>query len=176
MLAKLSGITFFILLCTALNAFADDSKRTAWRAVSGSGTHFFSTAIVHSVEDTATGIVKRSTDIVELQGDLSGRILYQPISHIDLAQNTLVNTGHQVFSGSVLGSSPVLLHDDSFSFHIDLNTGVTTGEIFLVDRIAGPKTRCLINMNGTGVTPAGDSEFIYEGRCQMKRLVENDRP
>lgn len=172
--AKLIGITLLTLLCTALNAFADDSSRTAWRAISGSGTHFFSTAIVHSVKDTATGVVQRSTDIVELQGDLSGRTLFQPVSHIDSANGTLVNTGHQVFSGSVLGSEPVLLHDHDFRFDVDLNTGATSGEIFLVDRIAGPKTRCLISMTGTGTTPAGDNEFVYEGRCQIKGLVEND--
>ncbi|MDH3641510.1 MAG: hypothetical protein OES38_05410 [Gammaproteobacteria bacterium] len=172
--AKLSGTTLLALLCTALNAFADDSKRTAWHTVSGSGTHFFSTAIVHSVEDTATGVIQRSTDTVELEGDLSGRVLFQPISHIDPANGTLVNTGHQVFSGSVLGSKPVLLHDDDFRFDVDLNTGATTGEIFLVERIAGPRTRCLVSMTGTSVTPAGDNEFVYEGRCQIKGSVEND--
>ena len=65
-------------------------------------------------------------------------------------------------------SDPVVLHDDDFRFDVDLNTGATTGEIFLVDRIAGPRIRCLINMIGTGQTAAGDNTSVYWGRCSIR--------
>ena len=80
-----------------------------WTPVSGVATHYFTTAIVHSTEPTETGFIQRSTDIVELEGDLVGRVLYHPTSEFDFVEGTLVNAGNQVFSGTVLGSQPVLL-------------------------------------------------------------------
>jgi hypothetical protein len=131
--------------------------------------HYFSSAIIHSAEQTATGVVQLSTETVELSGDLEGRVLYHPVSVFDFVAGTLVNTGHQVFSGTVLDSAPVLLHDDEFRFDVDLNTGATVGRVFLRDRLAGPGIRCELEVFGTGLTEAGDSRVGYTGRCRIKR-------
>jgi hypothetical protein len=148
----------------------DDARRTT-RSVSGTAVHFFSTAIVHSQTPTATGMIQRSTDIIELSGDLKGRVLYHPTSVFDFVKGTLVNTGHQVFSGTVLGSAPVLLHDDEFRFEVDLNTGgLESGEVHLSDRIAGPKIRCDLVAVGVGATtPEGNSIVDYSGTCTFKK-------
>lgn len=135
--------------------------------VSGSGVHYFTTAIIHSQEPTGTGMVQRSTDIVELNGDLTGRLLYQPDSVFDFATGTLVNTGHQVYSGTVLDLGPVMLYDDSFRFEVDLNTGTTVGEVHLTNHIAGPKVRCHLAVVGTGMTAAGDATVEYTGHCRV---------
>ena len=145
-------------------------EHAGWEPVSGSGVHYFTTGIIHSTEPTATGMIQRSTETVELAGDLVGRILYHPVSVFDFAAGTLVNTGNQVFSGTVLGSAPVLIHDDEFRFEVDLNTGITIGEVHLVDRIAGPRTRCHLEVTGTGqVTPDGDAIVDYTGVCKVQR-------
>ena len=139
-----------------------------WLPVSGTGIHYFSTATIHTREDTATGYIQRSTDIIELDGDLQGRVLYHPVSVFNLAAGTLVNTGHQVFSGTVLGSSPVLIYDDEYRFEVNLNTGETIGKVYLADPIAGPRIRCELDAWSTGVTPAGDARIAYTGRCKLK--------
>lgn len=136
--------------------------------VTGSGVHFFTTAIVHSQEPTPTGMVQRSTETVDLSGDLTGRILYQPVSVFDFANGTLVNTGRQVFSGTVLGSDPALLYDDEFRFDVNLTTGETTGKVYLTDRIAGPRARCELDIVGTGLTAEGNATFDYTGQCRIK--------
>ena len=136
--------------------------------VSGSGVHFLTTAIVHSAIPTATGLIQRSTETVDLTGDLKGRILYHPTSVIDFSTHTLVNTGHQVFSGTVLGSEPVLLHDDTFRFDIDLLTGTGTGTVRLVDRIDGPKVRCDLSIVSIGMTADGNVAAEYTGECRFK--------
>ena len=119
------------------------ATQSVTRAVSGKAVHYFTTAIIHSETPTATGKIQRSTDLIELTGDLKGRVLYHPTSVFDFVKGTLVNTGNQVFSGTVLGSAPVLLHDDEFRFEVDLKTGgLESGEVHLTDRIAGPKIRC----------------------------------
>lgn len=140
------------------------------RSVSGTAVHFLSTAMIHSQTPTATGMIQRSTETVELGGDLKGRILYHPTSVFDFTANTLVNTGHQVFSGTVLGSEPVLLYDDEFRFEVDLNTGgLESGEVHLTDRIAGPKIRCDLVAVGSGsLTPEGNSVVDYSGTCTFK--------
>ena len=141
-----------------------------WEPVSGSGVHYFATGIIHSTEPTATGMIQRTTETVELDGDLIGRILYHPVSVFDFVAGTLVNTGNQVFSGTVLGSEPVLIHDDQFRFEVDLNTGVTFGEVHLVDRITGPRVRCHLEVTGSGqVTPNGDAIVDYTGVCKVQR-------
>ena len=145
-----------------------EPKGYQWTEVNGTGTHFFTTAIVHSTEPTETGIVQKSTDIVELDGDLSGRILYHPTSVFDYVAGTLVNTGNQVFSGTVLGSEPVLLHDDQFRFQSNLFTGETIGKVFLENRIAGERIRCTLNVFGTGVTTEGDAMIRYTGQCRVR--------
>ncbi len=140
-----------------------------WQPVSGTGVHYFSTAKVYSQSPTETGFIQRSTDIVELQGDLEGRVLYHPVSTFDFAAGTLVNTGNQVFSGTVLGSEPVMIHDEWFRFEVNLATGETVGEIYLNEPIAGPRVRCELNVSGDGtLTPAGDAVVAYTGRCRFR--------
>ena len=136
--------------------------------VAGTGVHYLPTAIVHSTELTPTGVIRRSTETVELSGDLAGRILYHPTTVIDFAANTLVNTGDQVFSGTVLGSTPVLLHDDEFRFEANLITGAVTGKVYLTDPIAGDKIRCELDVVGTGVDASGNATFTYTGQCRIK--------
>jgi hypothetical protein len=137
-------------------------------AVSGSGVHLFSSSIVHSSEPTAAGMIQRSTDTVELSGDLTGRLLYHPVSIFDFVEGTLVNTGHQVFSGTILGSKPVMLHDDTFRFEVELATGATTGKVHLTDRLDGPNIRCHLNVVGTGLNAEGDATFAYDGECKIR--------
>jgi hypothetical protein len=145
---------------------------SGWEPVSGTGVHYFATAVVHSSEPTPTGMIQRSTETVELTGDLVGRVLYHPVSVFDFVEQTLVNTGHQVFSGTVLGSEPVMIHDDEFRFEVDLITGETIGEAHLVSRIAGPRTRCHLEMIGSGeVTPEGDAIVDYTGFCRVRPLA-----
>ena len=84
-----------------------EAELTTVRQVAGSGVHFVTTVIVHSSEPTETGMIQRSTETIDLTGDLTGRILYQPTSVIDFTNLTLTNTGHQVFSGTVLGLEEV---------------------------------------------------------------------
>ena len=148
-----------------------------WMPVSGVGTHYFTTAIVHSVEPTPTGFIQRSTETVELEGDLVGRVLYHPVSVFDFQQGTLVNTGNQVFSGTVLGSAPVLLHDDEFRVEVDLNQGTTYGQMYMIDHLEGPKVRCLLEIHGTGEqTPEGDAVVDYSGECRVRVDPPGQRP
>ncbi len=156
------------LACGAY-ADADVGQGYRWVPVSGVGVHYFTTAMIHSQQPTASGMVQRSTDIVELDGDLKGRLLYHPVSVFDFAAGTLVNTGHQVFSGTVLGSDPVLIYDDEFRFDVNLASGETTGKVYLLDPITGPKTQCELDVVGTGATPAGDATVAYTGRCKVKQ-------
>ncbi|HEX4685045.1 MAG TPA: hypothetical protein VH277_20170 [Gemmatimonadaceae bacterium] len=142
-----------------------DRSGTRTVAVSGSGSDRLTTALVHSKEMTATGYTQHSTEIVELTGDLQGRVLYHVTSVVDLVHGTLVNTGDEVYSGTVAGSDPVLIHDDQFRFEANLNTGAETGHVFLLDHIAGPKVRCTLTVLGTGMTPEGDPTFTYTGQC-----------
>ena len=141
--------------------------------VSGTGTHFFSTAMVHDQKPTETGMIQRSTDLIQLEGDLNGMVLYHPRSVFDFAAGKLVNTGHQVFSGSIRGSRPVMLYDDSFRFEVDLQTGETIGRVFLIDQIAGPMTRCRLLISGIGEqTPEGDAVVDYTGTCRVNPRVD----
>lgn len=139
-------------------------------AVEGTGIHHFASAVVHSQEPTPTGMVQRSTDIVSLDGDLNGRILYHPTSVFDFTDDTLVNTGTQVFSGTVLGSAPVILHDDRFRFEVDLATGATTGQVHLSRSSDAPHRGswfdCDLEVTGTGQTAGGDATFDYTGTCR----------
>ena len=78
---------------------------------------------------------------------------------------------HQVFSGTVLGQGPVLLHDNEFRFDVDLGTGQTTGIVFLENRIAGQDIRCHLDVAGNGAMDEnGDALVDYTGRCRI-RLV-----
>lgn len=158
-----------LLLGTAVVAPAATNQQGTWHAVSGTGVHRFTSALIHSHEPTGTGFVQRSTDIVELDGDVRGLVLYQPVSTFDLEAGTLVNTGTQVFSGTVLGSAPVMLYDDRFRFDADLVTGATTGKVFLDQRIDGPGlVRCWLDIVGTGLDAQGDALIQYSGKCQIQ--------
>ena len=140
-------------------------------AVSGTGVHYFTTAVIHGQEPTATGFVQRSSDVIQLDGDLRGYILYHPTSTFDFADSTLVNTGRQVFSGTVGDSDPVVLHDDTFRFESDLATGATTGEVHLrrsSDAPGGAWFECDLDVVGTGLSPEGDGLVDYTGTCTAR--------
>lgn len=173
-----------LVLFLALTACAEDTTdpgtvaavvaspgaaRRASIAVSGSAVHYFTQAALHSQEPTSGGMIQRSTEPIRLTGDLDGFILYQPVTIIDFAANTLVNTGTQIFSGTVQGAGPFLLHDSRFRFDVDLTTGATSGEVFLGRSGDAPRKggwyECHLTITGTGVTPDGDGLADYSGEC-----------
>lgn len=167
-------IAVLLLVVTTHCACADETELqpgNRWIDVSGSGVHKFSSAIVHAVTETDVGFIQRSTETVELTGDLDGRLLYHPVSVFDFAAGTLTNTGHQVFSGTVLGQGPVLVHDNEFRFDVDFATGRTTGIVFLENRIAGPDIRCHLEVVGVGAMDEnGDALVDYTGRCRIRQV------
>ena len=114
-------------------------------------------------------MIQRSSDIIQLSGDIEGYVLYHPTSVFDFANGTLVNTGTQVFSGTIAGSAPVLLHDDTFRFESDLATGATTGEVHFRRSKDAPHPGswfdCDLDIVGTGLTPEGDAMVDYSGTC-----------
>jgi hypothetical protein len=136
-------------------------------AVAGTGVDLLTTALVHSKDSTASRMIQKSTEIVELTGDLTGRVLYQVTTEIDFVHKTLVNTGDQVYSGTVAGSAPVMLHDDRFRFQVNLATGEEQGRVYLVDHVAGPNVRCTLDVKGTGPNAQGNPTFTYRGECSM---------
>jgi len=136
--------------------------------VAGSGVDLLNGAIVHSTEITPTGMIQKSTETVELIGDLRGRVLYHVVSVFDFANGTLVNTGNQVFSGTIAGSEPVMIHDDRFRFDVNLATGAEMGAVYLFDHIAGPKVRCTLQVVGTGMNGEGNPTFDYTGECTFR--------
>jgi hypothetical protein len=141
--------------------------------VSGSAVHHFTTAIVHSAVPTDAGMIQRSTDIIALSGDLNGYILYHPTSIFDFANGTLVNTGTQLFSGTIAGSDPVILHDDSFRFDVDLSSGETVGQVHLRRSKDAPHRggwfECDLVIVGSGtMTPDGDAMVDYSGECTRR--------
>jgi hypothetical protein len=137
-------------------------------SVAGSGEDHLSTAIVHAQETTPTGKILKSTEIVSLRGDLKGSVLYHVTSVFDFAAGTLVNTGDQVFSGTILGSAPAMIHDDQFRFRVNLVTGDESGKVYLFDHVAGPKVRCELDVVGTGLTAQGNPTFDYRGTCTFR--------
>lgn len=144
----------------------DTGPRTI--TVSGSGYDALTTALIHSKETTPTGFIQKSTETVELQGGLTGRLLYHVTSVFDLVKKTLVNTGDQVFSGTIAGSEPVMIHDDQFRFEVDLVTGQDAGQVYLFNNIAGPKVRCRLQVVGTGLNSDGNPTFDYTGTCTFR--------
>jgi len=165
-----------LLLAPACYAVEEDQtvERHRWHAVSGTGIHYFDTdvpgrnVITHSATPTSTGVKLRTTETIDLFGDLNGRVLYHPETVIDEVAGTLVNTGNQVFSGTVLGEGPVLLHDDFFRFDVNLATGETTGMAFLLDPLDRQRVQCIIRIVGTGQTEEGNGLAEYSGRCRFK--------
>ena len=137
-------------------------------AVSGSGVDDLINAIVHEQVPTPSGMIQQSTETVELFGDLRGRVLYHVTSVFDFVNGTLANTGNQVFSGTIAGSQPVMIHDDQFRFDVNLVTGSESGTVLLVDQIAGPKVRCALNVVGTGLNGSGNPTFNYSGECTFR--------
>jgi hypothetical protein len=169
------AIVFACVLVPATAVFPRASARAAAvvhaesetvQPVSGSGVHFLTTVVVHSKTPTATGLIQRSTETVDLTGDLTGRILYHPTSVIYFSTQTLVYSGHHVFSGTVLVSEPVMVHDDTFSFDVDLRTVTGTGMVHLADRLDGPKVRCDLTIVSTGMTADGNVAADYTGECR----------
>ena len=136
--------------------------------VSGSGVDLLNTAIIHSKVQTPTGMIQKATETVELQGDLTGRVLYHVTTDIDFVNGTLVNTGDQVYSGTIKGSDPVLIHDDQFRFEVNLGTGAESGDVYLFNNIAGPKVRCTLRVVGTGLNSDGNPTFDYTGECSFR--------
>ena len=134
-------------------------------AVAGTGVDHLVGAIVHSKQQTSTGTIQKSTEIVDLKGDLDGRVLYHVTTVIDTVHATLVNTGDQVYSGTVAGSAPVMVHDDHFRFDVNLKTGAESGHVYFSDRIAGPQVKCTLDVVGTGMNAEGNPTFSYKGRC-----------
>ncbi len=136
--------------------------------VTGSGFDHLKDALVHATQTTPTGIVQQSTEIVDLRGDLNGQVLYHVTSVFDFVNGTLVNTGDQVFSGTVAASAPVLIHDDQFRFDVNLVSGAESGKVYLLDHIAGPKVRCTLDVVGTGLNADGNPTFDYSGDCTFR--------
>lgn len=157
----------------AASASASAGGATKTFHVSGSAVHFFTTAIIHSQDPTDAGMIQRSTDIVHLTGDLNGYLLFHVTSSFDLGNGSMVNTGTQFFSGTVKGSSPMVLHDDSFRFVVDLATGQTHGEVHLGRSNDAPEKGawfvCDLVITGSGMTtPAGDAMVDYAGECARR--------
>ncbi|GGW75813.1 hypothetical protein [Alteromonas halophila] len=138
-----------------------------WQPVSGNAVHYFPTSIVHASVDTTLGKTEYSTDTIDLSGDLKGRLVYHVTSDFDFSAATLTNTGHQVFSGTVLDSAPVMLLDDNFMFTVNLNNGDTRGSVFLTRRLAGPRIQCRLSVTGTGFDAQGNGLAEYTGMCRQ---------
>ena len=61
-----------------------------------------------------------------------------------------------MFSGTIAGSAPVMIHDDQFRFDVNLITGEESGQVYLFNHIAGPKVRCTLDVVGTGLNAEGN--------------------
>jgi hypothetical protein len=133
--------------------------------VAGHGVDRMDGALVHSEQKTPAGLTRVSTAVVELEGDLDGRVLYQVTTRIDSALGKLTNTGRQVYSGTIAGSEPVMLYDDSFVFEANLATGSEHGQVYLVRHLGGPAVRCLLEVSGTGKDAHDNPTFTYAGDC-----------
>lgn len=170
MIAVLFALAAGLAVLTAPAGVAAEPAHGADRTlhVSGVAVDRLDTAIVHSKEETPTGSIQKSTETVELTGDLNGRVLYHVTTVIDTVHNTLVNTGDEVFSGTIAGSAPVMIHDDQFRFDVNLATGSETGRVYLLDHIAGPKVRCRLTIAGTGPNADGNPTSTYTGECAFR--------
>ena len=164
-----------LALLTASACYADKAPphgKGLWQEVSGTAIHYFDdvpgrNTILHEETRTETGMKLRTTETVDLYGDLTGRVLYQPQTVINYVEGTLVNTGNQVFSGTVLGEGPVLLHDNLFRVDVNLLTGETVGKMFLTDHVDGPVADCVVEIVGTGFSKEGNGIAEYSGRCRF---------
>jgi hypothetical protein len=162
------GLLFAVIMMTLpAGAMAGEAGTNSTIQVSGTGTDLLNGAVVHSKKPTATGVVQHGTEIVELTGDLTGKVLYHVTTVIDNQKGTLTNTGDQVFSGTIKGSEPVMIRDSRFRFDVNLATGAETGSVYLSDHIAGPRVRCELKVTGTGKTADGNPTFSYTGNCRF---------
>jgi hypothetical protein len=161
-------ISCFVAAALSVSS-ADRTDRSSVNVhVAGTGVDHLDTILVHSKQETPTGLIQKSTEIVELEGSLKGRVLYHVTSVFDFVHGTLVNTGDQVYSGTIAGSAPVMIHDDQFRFEVNLNTGQESGKVYLFDHIAGPKVRCRLDVVGTGLNADGNPTFTYSGECTFR--------
>jgi hypothetical protein len=158
-------LTLAALALLSLGAAEPRAEGNRTVNVAGSGFDDLKNALVHWNRPTATGMTQQSTEIVELTGDLRGRVLYHVTSVFDFVNGTLVNTGEQVFSGTIARSAPVMIHDDQFQFEANLVTGSESGQVYLFNHLAGPKVRCQLDVVGTGQNVDGNPTFDYTGTC-----------
>jgi hypothetical protein len=165
--AMRGGLLATTMVTLVGGAMADEAGTSRTVQVSGTGTDLLNGAVVHSKQPTATGVVQHGTEIVELTGDLIGKVLYHVTTVIDNQKGTLTNIGDQVFSGTIKGSEPVMIHDSRFRFDVNLATGAETGSVYLFDHIAGPRIRCELKVTGTGKTADGNPTFSYTGNCRF---------
>ena len=166
---KKASFTAAIAALTLCSQVSADQQNGHWQDVSGTAIHYASTSWVHpnTFQATETGFTLVSTDFVEIFGDIQGRAVSQLFTTYNEVEGTIVNTGHQVFSGTVFGSDPVMLYDDDFRFEIDLVAGETTGDIYLIDQISGPKVRCIFSMQSTGQDADLNNLSEYFGQCRV---------
>ena len=140
--------------------------------VSGSAVDFTSEAIIHSQESTPTGMIQRTTSIVQLSGDLSGYVLYHATQEFDFVNGTLVVTGTNFFSGTIAGSDPVILRSDESRFEVDLATGAELGRVHITRANDAPDKgswyECDLVVVGTGLSPEGNSLSDYSGECMRR--------
>ena len=47
-------------------------------------------------------------------------------------------------------------------------TGSESGQVYLLNYIAGPKVRCTLEVVGTGATSEGNPTFAYTGECTFR--------
>ena len=95
----------------------------------------------------------------------------QPLHQMDnLAVSTVqrespsyANMEIDVF-GSIVGSDPVMLRDSKFRFQANLKTGEVSGDVFLLNHLAGPElpARCTWS---EPVRMRMESTFRYTGNC-----------
>jgi len=98
---------------------------------------------------------------------LNGKNLYRATTVIDNRKGSLGNTGDQVFSGTIAGSEPVMIHDSRFRFQVNHATGANSGSVYLFDHIAGPHVRCELKVTGTGKSADENPTFSYTGTCGL---------
>ena len=143
--------------------------------VSGDGILFITNEVTHSTEPTPTGLIRRSSVAGTLDGDIIGSFLFVPTATFDFVNGTLVNTGTQFFAGTIAGSETVILHDDTFRFEVDLNTGETHGTIHLSrsndSPLHGGWFECDLEIVGTGVTADGNLMSDYSGTCLRRGAI-----
>jgi len=135
--------------------------------VEGTAIHYFDNVILHNTLFTEVGKITKSTETIDLNGDIIGRILYHPTSTYDFNKGTLVNSGIQVFSGTILDSEPTMIVDNRFRFEVNLSTGETYGKVFLTRRIAGSMVKCELEVTGTGLDERGNALAQYTGHCKF---------